>query len=135
REGSLRTVELAGDVEQVTRIETDFERRTRIGDRKLLRRAAGIGVRHRKRQAAFIEIELHRPRLLRRDRRNAIDGLGETLAIDLHDLVVAGRDHAAIIGEGAVDELRGQHNAAELETYLGFRNADGDRTRITLEKF
>src|SRR5690606_35483552 len=41
REGSLRTVELSGDVELVARIETDFVRRTRIGDRKLLRRAAG----------------------------------------------------------------------------------------------
>jgi len=38
--------------------------------------------------------------------RDAVDGAGELGAVDLHDLVVALRDDAGIIGERAVDQLR-----------------------------
>ena len=38
---------------------------------------------------------------------------------DLHLLVVALRDDAAVIGERAVDQLRGQRHGADLEAHLG----------------
>ena len=50
-----------------------------------------------------------------------------SLASSASDLVVAGRDHALIIGEGAVDQLGGEFHAAEGELDLGVRQRDLDR--------
>ena len=83
-----------------------------VVDLDLLRRGAGIRVVDGQRQAAFGKRELHRAAALRGDRRDAVDGLGELVPLDGHELVVAGRDDALIVREGAVDQFRGQHDAA-----------------------
>src|SRR3546814_14150924 len=41
--------------------------------------------------------------LLRGDGGHAVDRLGESLAVDLQHLVVAGRDHPLVVREGAVE--------------------------------
>src|SRR3546814_15708242 len=74
----------------------------------------------------LVEPDLHRARLFARDRRHAVDALEQALRIDLEQLVVRGRDHAAVIGEGTVDQLRGQHRMAELKADLAGRKADLD---------
>src|SRR3546814_6104624 len=74
----------------------------------------------------LVEPDLHRARLFARDRRHAVDALEQALRIDLEQLVVRGRDHAAVIGEGAIDQLRGQHRMAKLETDLAGLKADFD---------
>ena len=51
---------------------------------------------------------------------------GEALAVDDQLLVVAGRDDALVVREGAVDQLGGQHDAADGEADLGVRHLDGD---------
>src|SRR3546814_21092911 len=65
---------------------------------------------------------------LARDGRDAIDALEQAFRIDPQQLVVRGRDDAAVIGEGAVDQLRGQHRIAEPETDFRRRQTDLDRS-------
>ena len=54
-------------------------------------------------------------------RSTALDELGVG---DLELLVVGLRDHARIVGEGAVDQLGGERDGADLEARLGGRHAD-----------
>ena len=54
--------------------------------------------------------------------------------IELQQLVVAGRDHPVVIGEGAVDQLAGEDRAAEAEADLGRRQRDLDRSLELLEQ-
>ena len=58
----------------------------------------------------------------------------EALRVELQQLVVAGRDDAVVIGEGAVDQLAGQHRAAEAEADLGRRQRDLDRAFDLVEQ-
>src|SRR3546814_11203986 len=57
---------------------------------------------------------------------DAIDALEQAFRIDPQQLVVRGRDDAAVIGEGAVAQLRGQHRIAEPETDFRRRQTDLD---------
>ena len=50
----------------------------------------------------------------------------ELLGVQRQHLVVAGRDHALIVGERAVDQLGGQFDAVEGELDLGVGQADLD---------
>ena len=72
---------------------------------ELLDRGAVFGAGRRDDKAVALDRELHRATSLARDRRYAVHRLGKVLAVDLEHLVVVRRDHAIVIGEGAVDQL------------------------------
>src|SRR3546814_16773964 len=84
--------------------------------------------RHRQRDLVLVERHLDRAGLFGRDRRDAIDAFLEAARVDLEDLVVAGRDHAVVIGDGAVDQLRGQHRRSQIEAALGGGERHAQRT-------
>ena len=93
---------------------------------ELLDRGAVFRARRRNDEAAALDRQLDGAAVLGRDRRHAVHRLGEGFAIDLEDLVVVGRDHAVVIGEGAVDQLRGQRRLADRTADLGLAQRDLD---------
>ncbi len=117
-------LELVGDVEQVARVEADLERGRAVLDRDLFRRAAALGIVHRQHQLVLRQVELHRAAALAGDGRDAVHRIDEFRVGDLQLLVVRLRDHAPVVGEGAVDELGGERQRADLEARLGRRDAD-----------
>src|SRR5205814_10350380 len=70
-----------------------------------------------------------------RDRRYAIDRVGEFLALDIEDLVVVDRDDPVVIGKGAVDQLRGQRRLTDRAADLGLAERDLDLVLAFLDEF
>ena len=121
-------LDLAQDIQQIAAVEADLERRGGVIAGHFLCRGAVFGAGDRQGDAIAIKAELHRARLFGCDGRDPVDALLEAARIDLQDLVVAGRDDAAVIGESAVDQLRGQQRLAQIETDLGRRQRHADRS-------
>ena len=85
-----RALDLAGDVEQIARVETDIERVGRVFDLELLGGAAGIGIGHAEHELARGQRELHGAAALAGDGGDAVDRglkvfLGAGLDVDLCD--------------------------------------------------
>ena len=95
-----------------------------VTDGHFFRGAAGIGVVDRQEQLAIGKGELHGAAAFRGNRRDAVDGLGEALAIDAHFLVVRRRDDALVVRESAVDQLRGHDDGADRQADLGIGHFD-----------
>ena len=64
---------------------------------------------------AFVDLKLHRARAFVRQQRDALDGVGQPLALELDVLVVALRNDALVGRKLAVDHPRDQHPPADLE--------------------
>src|SRR5687767_2269582 len=98
------TLDLAEDVEQVPRIETDLESVSAIVGRHFL--GSGSVLRRRDRQSNPIAVQrhFHGSRSLARDRGDAVYALLEPAGIDLKELVIGGGNHPAVIWESAVDQ-------------------------------
>ena len=105
-----------------------------VVDLDLLGGAAGVRAGGRERHHALGDRELDGPRLLGRDGRDAVDGVGELLARHVQDLVVAGRDHPLVVGEGAVDQLADQGDVADGEADAGVGKLDIDRAVALVEQ-
>src|SRR5262245_49170477 len=123
QQGTL-ALDLGRDVEQVARVEPDIERIGLVLDLELLGGAARIRVGHRQYHAAGGERQFDRPSTLARDGRDAVDGRLELRLVDDKLLVVADRNHSAVVRERAVDQLRGEHHVAEREPDLARRQLD-----------
>ena len=117
--------DLRGDVEQIARVEADIERIGVVVDLELLGGAAANPdwSPTASSRPPVIESLTARPRSLD-DGRDAVDRGLEILLVDGQRLVVVGRDDAPVIGEGAVDQLRGQHHVADGEADLAGRQFD-----------
>ena len=81
-----------------------------------------------------LDVELDRASALAGDGRDAVDGRLELGIGDLHLLVVALRNDAPVVGEGAVDQLGGERHRADLEAHLGGADADLDGGRAVLDE-
>jgi hypothetical protein len=102
-------IDLAEDVLEVVGVEADLEARRVIVRRQFLGGRAVVGRRDRKRHLVGIERHLDRAGLFGGDGGNAIDAFKEAARIEPQQLVVAGGNDPAVIGERPVDQLAGQH--------------------------
>src|SRR5205085_9635677 len=128
-------VDLLCDIEQIARIEADLDRAVLITHFELFDRGAILGTGSRDDEIAAIERQLHGAAALGRDRRYAIDRVGEFLAFDIEDLVVVDRYDPVVIRKGAVDQLRGQRGLADCAADLGFAERDLDLVLALLDEF
>ena len=121
--------DLVGDVVQVAGLEADLDGARIIADHialQLLLRLAQLGAGGADQQVVAVHAELHRARPFAADAGHAADRLGEVLLRHAQHLVVAARDHALILREGAVDQLGGQLHRPQREADLGVGQRDGD---------
>src|SRR5690606_35732924 len=126
RELSFLSLDLEGDVQEVTGVEADLQRRSFILNRHLLARAAGLRAGRRENERVDLPRQLAGANVFRGNGGDPVDGSGEGAAIDTHDLVVAGGDYPLVVGEGAVDQLGGKHDRAEGEADARFGQGDLD---------
>src|SRR4051812_22584044 len=72
QEAHFLAFDLAGDVQQVTRIKADLQGSRAISGAHILGGGAGFRIDHRQGHLVFGEIELHRPGLVGADGGNAV---------------------------------------------------------------
>ena len=118
------TTDLLGNVEEISRVEADFQRAREVAHLELLLRGTVFGARRRHAEATVLNSELDCPALLGRDRGHSVHRFGKRFAVDLEDLVVVRRDHPVIVGEGSVDQLGGQRRLPDDKPNLCL--AEGD---------
>src|SRR5262249_26296225 len=100
----------------------------------LLGGAAGIGRGDGEQQPSVAQRQLDRAAALTRYGRDAVHRLLEFLLVDDELLVVAGRNHTAVVREGAVDELGRENHVAEREANLARRQFHGDLGLVVLDQ-
>jgi hypothetical protein len=100
----------------------------------LLGGAAAFGVVDREYQLVGAYVELDRAAPLAGDGGYAVDRAHELGVGHLQLLVVGLRDHPPVIGEGAVDQLGGERDGADLEAGLCRRYADADGVAAVLDE-
>src|SRR3954469_21810901 len=106
------------DVEQIIDVEPDIDRVAGVFHFQLLVCLFLLGVGGYDLQAAFSEHPAHPAEFLVREDRCAQQRLAQGLAFHLQPVLVLGRDHARVVRELAVDELRDQLDRAEAERRL-----------------
>ncbi len=128
-------IDLAKDVLEVIGVKADLQRFGAVFCCQFLGRGAVIGRCHRQRDTILIQPDFDRAGFLRRDGRHPVNAGKQQFRIDLEQLVIPGRDHTAVIREGAIDQLAGQHHpafTAHGEADLARRQVD---QHVTIERF
>ena len=90
-------IKLVHDVEQVTRIEADFERAGFVIHFHFFRRRARVGIGDRQGQLAIRNGELYRPSAFRRDGGHTVNRCREFRFVSNQNLVIAGRDDPLVL--------------------------------------
>src|SRR3546814_7532757 len=122
-------VDLAKNVQQIAGVEADVETLALEGAGDFLRRRAVFGAGDGQGDLVAVQRHLDGAGLFRGDGGDAVHAFLEAARVDLEQLVVGGRDDAAVIGEGAVDQLAGQDRDAQAEADLAGGQADLHRSR------
>src|SRR5437016_158219 len=122
--GSAR--DIVQHIEQVVDVKPDIERVAGVLHIELLLRFLLLGVGRHEFQTALREHPAHAAEFLVRKDRRALQRLAQGLALRVQPVLVLGRDHARVIRELAVDQLRHHLDRAEAECRLGRRELDCD---------
>lgn len=113
-------------VEKIACVEADIEFLAAIFGFDFFCRDSEFRTGDGQQQFVGFQRDLDRTRALARDRRYAVDALGESVSRDPNNFVILGRDDAAVVREGSVDQFAGDDRVSERESDLACRDFDED---------
>ena len=98
-------LDFAQYIHQITRVKANFETVAAIFAGYFFRRRSVFGAGDGQGDLVLVERHFHGAGFFGCDGRDAVDALRKCLGVDAQQFVIRGRNDAAIIGEGTVDQL------------------------------
>ena len=128
-------IDLSRNIQQISRIESDFHRRCAIMHGKRLIRAALIRIPDRNGHLILFEVHFHGPGFFQGQGRHPVHRPGHFLRRHFHAFVIGGGNDAAVIRERAIDQFGTETHMIESEAdFIGARG-HGDIAAYVIDQF